>query len=276
MQAKALWAEIRSLHDPNVGGCYASEEYLCEFMQLKRRRLYELFSDLKAVGLMETISFDGRRTVRRAIVPNVEYEGAQQQCGKAHSSSAEKRTPGEHKSALPSYIENKEKNKDKKYPLPPKGEAAIAARERVRSSSSSANEKATPPASARKETPEDAKDSLGEHGNCHLTAEEQRKLKEKFGQAGFDSWVETIDLEAEKKGVAQFMRKYKSHYATILSWYRMRKEKAGPESDVAYHRKNSKLAFQTSKDDWVPTPIAPSELSADQRAAIMEELRFKS
>lgn len=114
MQAKCLWAELHSLHSKDAGGCYASEDYLCDFLQLKRRRLYELLAELKNAGLVETVSFDGRRTVRCAIVPEVEYKV----CGKVHSSSAEKCTPPVQDSALPTYIESKEKSKDKKNTLP--------------------------------------------------------------------------------------------------------------------------------------------------------------
>ncbi len=68
-----------------------------------------------------------------------------------------------------------------------------------------------------KNPPSDKK-SYGEHSNCKLTDKEVSKLKQKFGEEGFNEWIETIDLEAEKKGEAAFNKKYKSHYATILSW----------------------------------------------------------
>lgn len=60
LQSKCLWAELRSLHDPSQDGCYASDDYLCDFLQLKRRRLYDLYKELKEAGLVETVSFDGR------------------------------------------------------------------------------------------------------------------------------------------------------------------------------------------------------------------------
>lgn len=103
MQAKTLWAEIRSLYNINRGGCYASEEYLCEFMQLKRRRFYDVLKELKNAGLLEVVSFDGRHTVRKALLPNEE---------KSHSSSAENCTPQVQEDALPSYIEKKDEKKD--------------------------------------------------------------------------------------------------------------------------------------------------------------------
>lgn len=121
LQAKCVWAELRSLHCKKAGGCYASDEYMMEFMQLKRSRLHEIYKELKEHGLMTVVSFDGRQTVRRAIVPTVEYtdktEGqAGQQLsgkpdtenevsGKPDSSDPENRIP-------PIYIENKEDRKD--------------------------------------------------------------------------------------------------------------------------------------------------------------------
>ena len=113
MQAKALWAELRSLHCPIKGGCYASEEYLCEFIQLQRRRFYKILKELKDAGLMEVVSFNGRQTVRKALVPDVDYGLSSKQVStKVHNSSAQKCTPQVHKSAHPSYIENKEYNKE--------------------------------------------------------------------------------------------------------------------------------------------------------------------
>ena len=143
IQAKCLWAEIRSLHDKEVGGCYASEEYLCEFMGLKGRRLREIFKELRDLGLLETVHFDGRKTIRRAIVPDVEYENKKDTSNllnpigspkSPHPSaggrilpnlkevggipplrSAESCLPHRQDPALPSYIyKNKEKNKEKK------------------------------------------------------------------------------------------------------------------------------------------------------------------
>lgn len=46
-----------------------------------------------------------------------------------------------------------------------------------------------------------------------LTKEEYRKLVEKFGQKGADDRIQNLSLYVQSKG-----DKYKSHYATILSW----------------------------------------------------------
>ena len=67
MQAKCLWAAIHSLYSDEYEGCYASNEYLCEFMGLQLRRLQELLRELKEAGLLEQKSFDGRRRVLNAL-----------------------------------------------------------------------------------------------------------------------------------------------------------------------------------------------------------------
>lgn len=58
------------------------------------------------------------------------------------------------------------------------------------------------------------KSIYGEFKNVKLTDEEHSKLKEKFN-GSFTEKIEKLSLYIESKGV-----KYKSHYATILSWAR--------------------------------------------------------
>lgn len=106
MQSKCLWAELRSLHCKERGGCFASDDYLCEFMNLKRSRLHELFKELKDAGLMQVMSFNGRQTIRRALVPNISYE-----IEKVDSSCPVFRIPDVRNSGQLSYIDNKVDNK---------------------------------------------------------------------------------------------------------------------------------------------------------------------
>ncbi len=56
------------------------------------------------------------------------------------------------------------------------------------------------------------KKAYGEFTNVLLTEQEYRKLEDKFG-AGVSDRIEALSLGIESKGY-----KYKSHYATILSW----------------------------------------------------------
>src|SRR5271170_8194500 len=74
IQAKCLWGELRSLHDKEKGGCYASNKYMEKFLGLKRSQLYEIYKELKDSKLLEIMSFDGRITVRKAIATEMKYD----------------------------------------------------------------------------------------------------------------------------------------------------------------------------------------------------------
>ena len=131
IQAKALWAEIRSMHDKKTGACFASDEYLMEFMQIKRSRLHEVLAELKKVGLLQIISFDGRKAHRRAIVPETEYieETGRQPSGipdQENISNPENRTPEFRDPGFgTTYIDRKAYRKDNTPPNPQKGEVCV-------------------------------------------------------------------------------------------------------------------------------------------------------
>lgn len=59
------------------------------------------------------------------------------------------------------------------------------------------------------------KASFGEFGNVLLSVAEIQKLKDKFGNTKTNHKIEALSEYIESKGV-----KYKSHYATLLSWDR--------------------------------------------------------
>lgn len=67
------------------------------------------------------------------------------------------------------------------------------------------------------------KDRLGEFGNVALTQDEKTKLIQQIGIQGFEQYVANLDLYIAQKG-----KKYKSHYATILNWYRRDHQNAEP------------------------------------------------
>ena len=56
------------------------------------------------------------------------------------------------------------------------------------------------------------KEKFGEFGNVFLSADEFQKLKSKFG-AEAENYIEKLSSYIASSG-----KKYKSHYATILSW----------------------------------------------------------
>jgi hypothetical protein len=100
--AKILWSEIWSLHDRESGGCYASNEYLSEFMNVKLSRLKEIMKELRDADLLEDVSFDGRQRIIRAKIPPVDY-GGQQLAGKPATPQPENRPPPSRKTGHPIY-----------------------------------------------------------------------------------------------------------------------------------------------------------------------------
>lgn len=90
MSGKMLWSEIHSLYSKDKGGCFATNEYLMDFMGLKRSRFLEVIKELKNFGLLIQVSFDGRNRVLKAIQP---IDAGQQTTGKPDDSSPENRTP---------------------------------------------------------------------------------------------------------------------------------------------------------------------------------------
>lgn len=108
--AKGLWAEIDSLYCEEKGGCYASDEYLEEFLGVKRTRLHEVLKELTDNRLLEKVSSDGRGVIRKALQP--EEDGGHQMSGKADIRNPENRTSQCRKSGQLSYIENKAKSKE--------------------------------------------------------------------------------------------------------------------------------------------------------------------
>jgi hypothetical protein len=139
-QEKCLWAEIHSLFDREQGGCYASNDYLGDFVGVKERRLQEMMSNLKFHGWLVQVSFDGRRRIIKAVVPPENFKpddgGAGQRCGKVHPRDAEKCTPEVSESAPLPYIREQSLEQSLEHipsPLPEK--AANAADVRASESS---------------------------------------------------------------------------------------------------------------------------------------------
>lgn len=129
-QEKCLWAEIHSLFDREKGGCYASNEYLMEFVGIKERRLQEMLASLREKGLVVQVSFNGRERIIKAVLPPEDFDacGSEVQksaplgCGKVHLSDAESCTPL-------IYREKRiDKSIDNTPPNPQTGEAAEAAK----------------------------------------------------------------------------------------------------------------------------------------------------
>jgi len=61
---KCLFSEINSLDGKD--GCFASNEYFCNFFQEKERKIQDALAHLKALGYIYQESFDGRTRVLRS------------------------------------------------------------------------------------------------------------------------------------------------------------------------------------------------------------------
>lgn len=82
-----------------------------------------------------------------------------------------------------------------------------------------------PPSSSSSSSSSDIKEEekkiYGEH--VLLTDDEYQKLIERFGELGTTDYIERMNLYAESK--PKKFKEYKSHYATLLNWNRMAKER---------------------------------------------------
>lgn len=88
------------------------------------------------------------------------------------------------------------------------------------------------------------KHKYGEYRNVLLTDEELEKLKTRFPD--WEDRIENLSLYIESKGI-----RYKSHYATILSWAR-RDTKQGQKTTVSgeTHKGNKKTGTAEELDDF--------------------------
>ena len=117
IQEKSLWAEIHSLFDREKGGCYASNEYLCDFMDVKERQLQNMKANLKEKGMIVDVSNNGRQYIIKAILPPEDFsdctsevqDNAPQRCNNLHPRGAVSCTP-------PIY---RDTSIDKRIVLPP-------------------------------------------------------------------------------------------------------------------------------------------------------------
>lgn len=98
------------------------------------------------------------------------------------------------------------------------------------------------PKKAKKEKP--VKHKYGEYKNVLLTDEELDKLKTKFPD--WEERIERLSLYIESKGA-----KYKSHYATILSWYRRETEQGGTRGQHYAQPQNKTAAMLEESYDMM-------------------------
>ena len=69
---KILYVEIQSLD--NEQGCFASNEYFAEFLDVSTTTISISISKLKKLGYVKCISFDGRRRILKSAFKNLENQ----------------------------------------------------------------------------------------------------------------------------------------------------------------------------------------------------------
>jgi hypothetical protein len=80
---KCLIAEIDSLDNDEALGCYASNAYLAEFVGVSESRLKGILSNLRKLGFLRQVYFDGRTRGLRVIWPSeVAQQTDQKQAGR--------------------------------------------------------------------------------------------------------------------------------------------------------------------------------------------------
>ena len=82
------------------------------------------------------------------------------------------------------------------------------------------------PPGATDKNVKNGKNIYGELKNVKLTTKEHEKLISRFGSQGATQRIENLSLYLASKG-----KKYKSHYATILTWARGEKKEMKPHQD---------------------------------------------
>lgn len=70
---KLLWAEIDSLYNEEKKGCFASNEYLADFMGVKERTIRDALCKLRQLQLIEDVSFNGRERVIKALPAGADF-----------------------------------------------------------------------------------------------------------------------------------------------------------------------------------------------------------
>ena len=111
-----LLSWINSLYCKEMGGCFASNEYLADRLNVKPNTIVKSIIKLRQMGLIENVSFNGRRRVIRAKISDAvekkrDYQTTKKKsqshaaCDLNHMQTVTKITPS-------SYIDSKEERKD--------------------------------------------------------------------------------------------------------------------------------------------------------------------
>jgi hypothetical protein len=221
-----LLSWIDALFCPQHGGCYASNEYLAQKMKdAKENTVAKAITNLRSLGLIEDISFNGRKRVIRALIGK-EVEKAQSKAGldlnptlgwtKIQGSVGLKSQSSDPFSLLhDSKVYIKEEREGNKSPQPP-------------------------PPSSKKVKKEKPKPIQGIMYGKYVSLPEGRYeiLCNELGKSTVDYYIEAIDTWVPNN------REYTDYEATIRNWH-LRDKKEGKTSKIV----NLDTSLPTSDDN---------------------------
>lgn len=116
-----LLSWIDALYCPEHGGCYASNEYLGQKIRgAKENTVAKAITNLRSMGLIEDVSFDGRQRIIRALI-NRRIEQTQSKSGldKNPTRVGQKSNPDMDIHPSSPYIYSKDENKEREGGKPP-------------------------------------------------------------------------------------------------------------------------------------------------------------
>jgi|GEM_PF-3620406 len=239
-----LLSWIDALYCPEHGGCYASNQYLGQKLKgAQENTVAKAICNLRRLGLIEDVSYDGRKRIIRALISNhvnkhqskSELDKNPMGVGQKSNSEMDKNpsTP-----PLPIIIERKEE--DKREIAPSQADAKIA-----------------------------------RFFNVHTTQQEHEKLIKKYGQKLVEQAYENLS-EWKKSAKPSQVNKHSSDFYRMNKWVCPDIQNQNPKAYGAYKR-SGKLVIEadTTRLEELKAKGSGFFEENDVEKALAERLRTK-
>ena len=186
-----LLSWIDALFCKQKGGCFASNEYLASKLRVKENTIAKSLTNLRQLGYIEDVSFDGRtRVIKAKIGKIIDESQSNADLDLNPTPIGKKSNPAMDKNPNPSYIESKEERKD-----------YILSRER---------DKRAAPAAPKKN-----KDFIFYGSHVKLTSTEYEKLFHELGASTLKDLIDRVNDYCAATG-----KSYKDYAAAIRNFNR--------------------------------------------------------
>ncbi len=198
---KLLLSFIDALYNEDFGGCFASNTYLARLLNLKEDTISKCITNLRSIGLIEDVSFNGRIRVIRATIEKY-VEKCKLKKGQSYAASDKNPTQGRRKilgrvgeKSVPSNIYRKEDRKEDKREREPSAKASAS-----RSSSSSLSEK------------------IDRTLHVRTSEAEHQKLIAEYGEDKTAQLYENLSLWKQTQPEKDLKKLINGDYARIKRW----------------------------------------------------------